>query len=275
LERDTWDGPAAAERMLSAAGFDGDNPDSAKARRGFLVYDSGNPTKKGSYKLPFADVVDGELKAISKGISAAKGRLDQAEAPKAVLEEAGAVIAHYEEKMKKAAAGAGEGDPAAGGLLVEDEDQTPVIGNCGRPADEACGMKDPAECAVHAPTELDDNEAGKHVSALLKRYFNMDLPQIRAALLRAGRRLSAKTEAALKTALEHHKAGVAHQKKANESHEAARGEFEKAATAVQGVLDNTDPDEDDDPDADPDPDGAAAGVVNQRKRKVRALRVRV
>jgi hypothetical protein len=31
------------------------------------------------------------------------------------------------------------------------EPQLPVvIGNCGRPADQECGLKDPRECAVHA-----------------------------------------------------------------------------------------------------------------------------
>jgi HK97 family phage prohead protease len=97
-DADGWDGPAAAKRMLDAAGFDGDSPDTAKAKRGFLIYDAANPSLRGSYKLPFADIVGGELKAVKGGVSAAKGRLDQTDAPKAVLEEAAAVIAHYENK---------------------------------------------------------------------------------------------------------------------------------------------------------------------------------
>lgn len=106
-DKDGWDGPAAAKRMLDAAGFDGDNPDSEKARRGFLIHDAANPSLRGSYKLPFADIVDGSLKAIKGGVSAAKGRLDQTDAPKAVLDEAAAVIDHYETE-----AGAG-GDKSA------------------------------------------------------------------------------------------------------------------------------------------------------------------
>jgi HK97 family phage prohead protease len=94
-----WDGPAAAKRMLDEAGFDGDHPDAAKAARGFLIHDAANPMLRGSYKLPFADVVGGTLKAVKRGISAAKGRLDQTDAPAAVLDEAKAVIDGYEKKM--------------------------------------------------------------------------------------------------------------------------------------------------------------------------------
>jgi len=100
-EADSWDGAAAAKRMLDAAGFDGDSPDAAKAKRGFLIHDAANPDLRGSYKLPFADIVGGTLKAIKGGISAAKGRLDQTDAPAAVLDEASAVIDEYEKKFGK------------------------------------------------------------------------------------------------------------------------------------------------------------------------------
>lgn len=113
----SWDGPAAAARMFAAAGFDGDSPDSAKVRRGFLVYDSANPDLKGSYKLPFADVVDGGLKAIPSGIRAAAGRLQQTDAPQEVLDNARNILDDYEEKM-----GSGDGEAAT----IED-----IIGKAG------------------------------------------------------------------------------------------------------------------------------------------------
>ena len=99
-DADGWDGPAASKRMLDEAGFDGDSPDAAKARRGFLIYDGANPMLRGSYKLPFADIVGGELKAVKGGISAAKGRLDQTDAPAAVLDDASSVIDAYETKIE-------------------------------------------------------------------------------------------------------------------------------------------------------------------------------
>lgn len=98
---DTWDGAAAAERMLDAAGFNGDAPDSSKARRGFLAYDSANPGLKGSYKLPFADIVGGELKAVAGGIRNAASRLPQTDIPQDVQDEARAVLDGYEAKMKQ------------------------------------------------------------------------------------------------------------------------------------------------------------------------------
>lgn len=98
-DADAWDGAAAAKRMLDEAGFDGDSPDAAKAARGFLLHDAANPMLRGSYKLPFADIVGGALKAVKAGISAAKGRLDQTDAPAGVLDEAKTVLDGYEQKV--------------------------------------------------------------------------------------------------------------------------------------------------------------------------------
>ena len=93
---DAWDGPAAAARMFSAAGFDGDSPDTSKVRRGFLIYDASEASLKGSYKLPFADIVAGELKAVAGGVRAAASRLPQTDAPQNVLDEAKGVLDSYE-----------------------------------------------------------------------------------------------------------------------------------------------------------------------------------
>lgn len=97
-ESETWDGAAAAKRMLDDAGFDGDTPDVARAARGFLIHDAANPVLRSSYKLPFADVVGGELKAIKSGIIAAKGRLDQTDVPIDVRDEAKEIADDYEQK---------------------------------------------------------------------------------------------------------------------------------------------------------------------------------
>lgn len=97
---DGWDGPAAAKRMLDAAGFDGDKPDVAKAKRGFLAHDAANPTLRGSYKLPFADLVGGELKAVAGGIRAAASRLPQTDISQSVKDVARGVLDGYESKLK-------------------------------------------------------------------------------------------------------------------------------------------------------------------------------
>lgn len=98
-QSDAWDGGAASKRMLDACGFDGENPDAAGAKRGFLAYDAANPSLRGSYKLPFCDVMGGELKAVAGGIRAAASRLPQTDIPDSVKAEARAVLDDYETRM--------------------------------------------------------------------------------------------------------------------------------------------------------------------------------
>lgn len=98
-DKTSWDGPGAAERMLAEAGFNGDSPDPGKAKRGFLAWDHHNPKEKGSYKLPFADMVSGELTALKSGIDAAASRLPQTDIPPDVRTSAKAVLDAYESRM--------------------------------------------------------------------------------------------------------------------------------------------------------------------------------
>lgn len=109
---ETWDGAAAADRMLEAAGFNGDSPDSARAKRGFLCYDAGNPGLKTSYKLPFADFTGGELKAVRGGCHAAASRLPDTNIPDDVRKEARAVLDGYMQKMMP------QQDPASRGVAT-------------------------------------------------------------------------------------------------------------------------------------------------------------
>src|SRR5690242_18837958 len=95
-----WDGPAAAGRMLDACGMGGDNSDPARARRGFLVYDASAPELRGSYHLPFADIVDGTMTAIGNGVRAAASRLPQMDGvPDGVRNSARAVLDAYLAKL--------------------------------------------------------------------------------------------------------------------------------------------------------------------------------
>lgn len=95
-----FDRSGAIKNMLDAAGIGSDNPDPAKARRGFLIYDSANPNLRGSYHLPIADVVDGELTAIGNGIRNAGSRLPQMDGLSTELQSAArAVLDHYMERL--------------------------------------------------------------------------------------------------------------------------------------------------------------------------------
>lgn len=105
-EDSAWDGSEAETSIFDQADFESDSPDTTFARKGFLAYDASNADLKGSYKLPFAKVVDGRLTAVAAGIRAAASRLSQADIPDDVAKKAQAVIDHYEDKMKEKAASA-------------------------------------------------------------------------------------------------------------------------------------------------------------------------
>lgn len=98
----TWDGAAARGRIFDAAGIGGDDPDLSMVRRAFLVYDSANPTLRGSYKLPFADISGGRLRASPAGLRAAASRLPQTDIPEAVMARARDVIDGYQDRMENA-----------------------------------------------------------------------------------------------------------------------------------------------------------------------------
>lgn len=142
---DAWDGAAAAGHILDAAGFDGDSPDSTKARRGFLAYDSANPTLRGSYKLPFADIVGGEMKAVKGGVDAAAQRLSGTDIPQSVKDEAQNVIDAYQSKMGE------DASKAMDGCTMQDCPMDPG----GDPAD--CPMQDcPMKAAKAADASFRD-----------------------------------------------------------------------------------------------------------------------
>lgn len=77
-----WDGTAAANRVADWAGINDDNAGTAewnKYAKAFLYQDdSADPMTKGAYKLGVADVVDGELTLVPRGVYAVAGVLNGA-----------------------------------------------------------------------------------------------------------------------------------------------------------------------------------------------------
>lgn len=67
-----WDAPEAKKRIMKWAG--GDNWSSSKYSKAFMLV-SGDGKNLGDYRLPYADIVDGSLKAIPKGIFAVAGAI--------------------------------------------------------------------------------------------------------------------------------------------------------------------------------------------------------
>lgn len=62
-------------------------------------------------------------------------------------------------KPRLRADGANEDDPTAGGAIV---------GNCGRGADQECGMKDPDECSIHGSAKTVDDQDTDDDKALMR-----------------------------------------------------------------------------------------------------------
>lgn len=67
-----WDGDAAAGRIFDAYSDEDGNVDKGQAGRAFLWVD-GDGALRGDYKLGFADLIDGELKIIPRGVAATAG----------------------------------------------------------------------------------------------------------------------------------------------------------------------------------------------------------
>lgn len=86
-----WDGDGAAEHVASWAGVDSDDATEAdweKYARAFLWQDpDADPQTRGAYKLGVADVVDGELTLIPRGVYAVAGVLSGARGGADIPEE--------------------------------------------------------------------------------------------------------------------------------------------------------------------------------------------
>lgn len=67
-----WDGAAAAGRVFDAYEDADGNVDKARAAKAFLWTD-GDGTKRGDYKLGFADIIDGELRIVPRAVAALAG----------------------------------------------------------------------------------------------------------------------------------------------------------------------------------------------------------
>jgi len=100
ISKDTeWNGSAAAKSVFEAAGFDSDKPNVTMARKAFLIYNAAAPKLKGSYKLPIAKIVDGQMVVVPAGIRNAASRLPQVKGvSQAVLDRAERVLKSYKRK---------------------------------------------------------------------------------------------------------------------------------------------------------------------------------
>jgi len=96
-----WDGDAADKRVRKWADAT-DEPD-ARYRDAHVWYDAGNKDEFGAYKLLIADVVDGRLKAVPRGVMAAgnvmQGARGGVDLPKSDVPRVKSHLAKYYAKM--------------------------------------------------------------------------------------------------------------------------------------------------------------------------------
>ncbi|MCP4553428.1 MAG: hypothetical protein GY834_15615, partial [Bacteroidetes bacterium] len=84
-----WSGSGARNNIKKWAGAEEGLTTSAikaKYRKGFLWFDTENDDTFGAYKLPIANVFDGTLKAVPKGIFSAAGAVQGARTPVSIPE---------------------------------------------------------------------------------------------------------------------------------------------------------------------------------------------
>jgi len=100
-----WNQEAARKRIFRWAGWE-DKPTPAKARRAFFACDDAEPENLTAYKLPFADVVGGELKAMPRGLFAVaqllRGARDGVDLPESVLRSIRRKVTTYYHKLGEA-----------------------------------------------------------------------------------------------------------------------------------------------------------------------------
>jgi hypothetical protein len=97
-----WDGDEARAAVFKWAGWP-DDPQPAKARQAFFAYDDNEPDEKESYKLPFATIVSGELKAVPHAIQAVAAVLEGSrggvDLPREVISDVRGKVEKYYKKM--------------------------------------------------------------------------------------------------------------------------------------------------------------------------------
>ena len=308
---ESWDGSAAEKSIFDHAGFDGDAPDLAFARKGFLAYDSANPKLKGSYKEPFAKMVDGRLTAMPAGIRAAASRLPQADLPDEVAKKARAVVDHYEAKMKDKGAAApvvktglvtkdlwdvaclaeilqrlgwAHGAAEFEAEIERDDSKVPaMLASALRElaaAFEAMASEEARELLAGHGVELDEGEAVEAGAAAPK------LKVWRSLRAKAGRAISQANQDLIDKAISHLDQAADCHVKAADSHDdaseaiaEARAHLDEATKCMKGVgkkpPDDGDeaPNPDDDEADDPEPDVELAAGAERRKRAVEIARL--
>ena len=100
-----WDGNAAEKRVRKWA--DADDEPNDRYRDAHVWYDNANKDNFGAYKLLIADVIDGKLSAVPRGVMAAaavmQGSRGGVDLPKQDIDRVKSHLAKYYAKMDETA----------------------------------------------------------------------------------------------------------------------------------------------------------------------------
>ena len=100
-----WDGAAAEKRIRAWAGAE-DEPNE-KYRDAHVWYDADNKENFTAYKLPIADVINGEIRAVPRGFMAAaavmQGSRGGADLPAKDIDRVKSHLAKYYDKLGESA----------------------------------------------------------------------------------------------------------------------------------------------------------------------------
>ena len=151
-EDHAWDAEAARKRI-----WDWSEGDYRKYRKAFLWWDSARPEQKNSYKLPIADVIDGELVLVPRAVNAAAAVLGGArggvDIPDEDMDDVERVVKRLQGRSQTASA-YGDDDCPEGhhkmpdGSCMADEDMDAVTASA--------PVFPPSEVFMHRPE--DDSE---------------------------------------------------------------------------------------------------------------------
>lgn len=175
-ERDReWDAAAADERVREwAGGPDKEDIDWGKYSDAFFWRDDEEPEKFTSYKLPFADVIGGALKAVFRGVTAAAQRLGQTDMPESDVSDVKGNIEHYYDKAAETydddtiVAPWEEEESMTDKELEEETTEAPEEGE--EVVEEPAAEEEPTEEPAEAPEAQDpEPEEEKGIEVLLDR----------------------------------------------------------------------------------------------------------
>lgn len=170
-----WDGQAAVQNVLRwAGGPDKEKVDWNKFRKAFLWYDESAPENITSYKLPIADVIAGELRAVPRAIYAAAAAIQGArggvDIPDADIPAIKRHLEQYYSRLDRVAPWNQASEEKAGRVLSQQNEQ--LIRQAIAALQALLGQVEPPDTGTPEPEQEPQEKALQAIVAELKELIN-------------------------------------------------------------------------------------------------------